>query len=118
MPSRNGAKTVVIPREGRQTVPAGGPRAAAEVSLGDSLQAHESQLIARTVQGASESFYDLVRPYERPVFLTALSLVKNPSDAEDVAQDAVLKASRTSLIFDRNPRSTCGSFRSRSMKQR
>jgi RNA polymerase sigma-70 factor (ECF subfamily) len=33
-----------------------------------------------------------VRPYERAVFLTALSLVKDPSDAEDVAQDAMLKA--------------------------
>lgn len=92
MPSQSGAETVVILAEGQQTVPDGVPRAAAGVSLGDSLQAHESQLIARTVQGASESFYDLVRPYERAVFLTALSLVKNPSDAEEVAQDAVLKA--------------------------
>ena len=71
-------------------MPAGGPRAAAEVSLGDSLQAHESRLIVQTVQGASESFYDLVRPYERAIFLTALSLVKHPSDAEDVAQNAML----------------------------
>ena len=92
MPNRDSAKTAVIPREERQTVPAGGLRTAAEVSVGDSLQAHESQLIARTVQGESESFYDLVRPYERAVLLTALSLVKNPSDAEDVAQDAMLKA--------------------------
>lgn len=92
MPSRNGAETMVTPPEERQSVQAGGLRTAAEVSVGDSLQAHESRLIARTVQGDSESFYDLVRPYERAVFLTALSLVKDPSDAEDVAQDVMLKA--------------------------
>lgn len=91
MPSRNGDETMVIPREEQQTVPAGGLRKA-EVSVEDSRQAHESRLIARTVQGDRESFYDLVRPYERAVFLTALSLVKDPSDAEDVAQDAMLKA--------------------------
>lgn len=34
----------------------------------------------------------LVRPYERALFLAALSLVKNDADAEDVAQEAVLKA--------------------------
>jgi RNA polymerase sigma-70 factor (ECF subfamily) len=38
--------------------------------------------------------YELVRPYERGVFLAALSLVKNDADAEEVAQEAVLKAFR------------------------
>jgi len=89
MPSRNGAEAMVTPEE-RQSVQAGGLRTAAEVPVGDSLQAHESQLIAQTIQGDSESFYDLVCPYERAVFLTALSLVKDPSDAEDVAQDGVM----------------------------
>jgi RNA polymerase sigma-70 factor (ECF subfamily) len=60
--------------------------------VGDPVQAHESELIARTIQGDSESFYDLVRPYERSVFLAAVSVVQNPADAEDVAQDAILKA--------------------------
>jgi RNA polymerase sigma-70 factor (ECF subfamily) len=92
MPSRNGDEAMVTPPEERQSVQAGGLRTAAEVPAADSLQARESQLIAQTVQGDRESFYDLVRPYERAVFLTALSLVKDPSDAEDVAQDAILKA--------------------------
>jgi RNA polymerase sigma-70 factor, ECF subfamily len=34
----------------------------------------------------------LVRPYERTVYATAISIVKNPADAEEVAQEAVLKA--------------------------
>jgi RNA polymerase sigma-70 factor (ECF subfamily) len=49
-------------------------------------------LIQRVQGGDAEAFYELVRPYERAVFLAALSLVKNEADAEEVAQEAVLKA--------------------------
>src|SRR5262249_53664413 len=52
----------------------------------------ESILIRRVQSGEMEPFYDLVRPYERAVFLSALSLLKNDADAEEVAQEAVLKA--------------------------
>ena len=34
----------------------------------------------------------MVRPYERMIYATAISVVKNPADAEEVAQEAVLKA--------------------------
>jgi len=34
----------------------------------------------------------LLRPYERMIYATAISLVKNPADAEEVAQEVVLKA--------------------------
>jgi RNA polymerase sigma-70 factor (ECF subfamily) len=52
----------------------------------------EQALIQRVQNGDAEAFYQLVRPYERAVFLAALSLVKNEADAEEVAQEAVLKA--------------------------
>jgi len=52
----------------------------------------ELNLINRIQNGEAELFYELVRPYERSVFLAALSLLKNQADAEDVAQEAVLKA--------------------------
>jgi RNA polymerase sigma-70 factor (ECF subfamily) len=52
----------------------------------------EAELIARIKGGDVEAFYELVRPYERAVFLAALSLVQNDADAEEVAQEAVLKA--------------------------
>jgi len=52
----------------------------------------ETELIRRVREGEVEAFYELVRPYERAVFLAALSLVKNDADAEEVAQEAVLKA--------------------------
>src|SRR5215469_2605529 len=52
----------------------------------------ELALVRRVQQGDANAFYDLVRPYERALFLAALGLVKNDADAEDVAQEAVLKA--------------------------
>jgi RNA polymerase sigma-70 factor (ECF subfamily) len=55
-------------------------------------RAGEAQLIKRVCEGEREVFYELVRPYERMVYATAISIVKNPADAEEVAQEAVLKA--------------------------
>ena len=52
----------------------------------------EIELIGRIQAGDVGAFYDLVRPYERVIYLAALSLVRNEADAEDVAQEAVLKA--------------------------
>src|SRR5438874_1271899 len=52
----------------------------------------EQDAIQRVQNGEIEVFYELVRPYERGVFLAALSLVKNEADAEEVAQEAILKA--------------------------
>jgi RNA polymerase sigma-70 factor (ECF subfamily) len=59
---------------------------------GKRLDKNETELIGRVRAGDVEAFYELVRPYERAVFLAALSLVKNDADAEEVAQEAVLKA--------------------------
>jgi RNA polymerase sigma-70 factor (ECF subfamily) len=52
----------------------------------------EQALIRRVQAGEAEAFYELVRPYERAVFLAAVAIVKNEADAEEVAQEAVLKA--------------------------
>ena len=57
----------------------------------DTLQS-ESRLIERVQQGDNEAFYELLRPYERGVYLAAFSIVRNESDAEEVAQEAILKA--------------------------
>ena len=61
--------------------------------------AAEQDLIQRVKNGEIEVFYELVRPYERGVFLAALSLVKNEADAEEVAQEAVLKAFKSLARF-------------------
>jgi RNA polymerase sigma-70 factor, ECF subfamily len=52
----------------------------------------EQALIRRVQAGEAEAFYELIRPYERAVFLGAFAIVKNEADAEEVAQEAVLKA--------------------------
>jgi RNA polymerase sigma-70 factor, ECF subfamily len=61
----------------------------------------ELALIERVCQGEKHLFYDLVRPYERAVFLAAQSILKNEGDAEDVAQEAVLKAFKNLAGFRR-----------------
>ena len=52
----------------------------------------EQDLIARVQRGHHELFYELVRPYERLVYAAALAILRNEADAEDVVQEAVLKA--------------------------
>lgn len=37
-------------------------------------------------------FHELIHPYERSVYLTAYSVLRNEADAEEVAQEATLKA--------------------------
>jgi RNA polymerase sigma-70 factor, ECF subfamily len=69
--------------------------AASEVKMSPSekgLDRDEVELIQRVKEGNVEAFYELVRPFERAVYLAALSLLKNDADAEEVAQEAVLKA--------------------------
>jgi len=56
------------------------------------LEVSEAELIRRVCQGDQEAFYGLVRPYERAVYVAAVSILNNPADAEEVAQEAVLKA--------------------------
>jgi RNA polymerase sigma-70 factor (ECF subfamily) len=53
---------------------------------------NEAELIQSVCGGAREAFYELIRPYERMIYATAMSVVKNSADAEEVAQEAVLKA--------------------------
>jgi RNA polymerase sigma-70 factor (ECF subfamily) len=54
----------------------------------------EAALIQRVRDGQSDLFYELIRPYERRVYSAALAILRNPADAEDVAQEAMLKALR------------------------
>ena len=56
------------------------------------LRDNEAELIKSVCSGDREAFYELVRPYERLVYVTAISILKNPDDAEEVAQEALLKA--------------------------
>lgn len=57
-------------------------------------QPDEPGLIQRVRNGEHELFYELIRPYERRVYAAALAILRNPVDAEDAAQEAMLKALR------------------------
>ena len=52
----------------------------------------EAQLIASILAGETQLYHELIRPYERSVYMMALSYMKNEADAEDVTQEAFLKA--------------------------
>jgi RNA polymerase sigma-70 factor (ECF subfamily) len=52
----------------------------------------EAELIQRVCRGEHEAFYELVRPYERAIYFAAMGVLNNPADAEEAAQEAVLKA--------------------------
>jgi len=59
----------------------------------------EAQIIASILAGSTHQFHDLIRPYERSAYVMALSMLKNEADAEDVAQEAFLKAFRNLRSF-------------------
>lgn len=54
----------------------------------------EAQVIAAILAGNTHLFHDLIRPYERTVFSMAMALLRNPQEAEDVAQETFLRALR------------------------
>lgn len=62
--------------------------------LDNSTQVDEATLIRRVQDGERDLFYELIKPYERRVYSAALAILRNPADAEDVSQEAMLKALR------------------------
>jgi len=63
------------------------------------METIEAGLIARIVTGEKELFHELIRPYERMVYLTLFSIVKNETEAEDGAQETVISAYRHLASF-------------------
>jgi RNA polymerase sigma-70 factor (ECF subfamily) len=54
--------------------------------------ADEKQIVQRIQRGETELFYRLILPYERRVYVIASAILRNEADAEDVVQEALLKA--------------------------
>jgi RNA polymerase sigma-70 factor, ECF subfamily len=59
----------------------------------------EQEIIALILSGETNLFHDLIRPYERSVYLMTLSFLHNEADAEDAAQEAFLKSFRNLASF-------------------
>jgi len=51
----------------------------------------EADCIRRILSGERHLFHDLIRPCERSIYFLLFSLLKNEADAEDVAQETVIK---------------------------
>src|SRR5438309_418604 len=60
----------------------------------EKIIAAEAELVSRILDGERDLYYELIAPYERMVYVSAFSLLRNESEAEDCAQEAFLKAFR------------------------
>lgn len=60
---------------------------------------HEAAVIARILAGERELFHELILPYERGLYVAAYAVMQNEADAEDVVQEAVIKAYRNLQSF-------------------
>jgi RNA polymerase sigma-70 factor, ECF subfamily len=56
-------------------------------------------MIVAILAGDIQLFHELIRPYERNVYVMALSYMKNEADAEDVTQEAIVRAFRKLSSF-------------------
>src|SRR5262245_26435416 len=56
------------------------------------LENEEAELLRLVRAGDREAFYRLVQPCERAVFSATMAILNNAADAEEAAQEAVMKA--------------------------
>jgi RNA polymerase sigma-70 factor, ECF subfamily len=56
-------------------------------------------MIAAIITGDTQLYHELIHPYERSVYVMALSYMKNEADAEDVTQETFLRAFRNLASF-------------------
>jgi RNA polymerase sigma-70 factor (ECF subfamily) len=54
----------------------------------------EKELIARILGGEMDLFHQLVHPYEKLVYVTIFTMVRNEAEAEDGAQEVMINAFR------------------------
>ena len=59
----------------------------------------EGECIRRILGGEKQLFHELIRPCERGIYFLLFSLLRNETDAEDAAQETVLKIYRNLHLF-------------------
>jgi RNA polymerase sigma-70 factor (ECF subfamily) len=64
------------------------------------MSGDDAAVLARAKRGDRSAFGTLVRKYQRRVFATALHITGNHGDADDVAQEAFVRAYRGLKSFD------------------
>ena len=60
----------------------------------------DAELVARALAGSQDAYRELVLRFERPVYALILRMVNDPPTAEDLAQDAFVKAFRNLATYD------------------
>ena len=58
------------------------------------MAARDPDLVRAALGGSEQAFRELVHRYERPVFSVILRVIRDPSRAEELAQDTFVKAFR------------------------
>lgn len=71
----------------------------------------DAELVAQVLQGRQEAYGVLVRRYERPVFSVVVRLVRDRELAEDISQEAFLRAYRFLDKYDAHYRFSSWIFR-------
>ena len=56
------------------------------------IEANDAELVVAALAGNTQAFDMLVNRYRRAMLTVAQQIVRNPTDAEDVVQDALLRA--------------------------
>ena len=59
----------------------------------------EADCIRRILAGETHLFHDLIRPCERSIFFMLNSMLRNETEADDVAQETVIKVYRNLHMF-------------------
>lgn len=60
----------------------------------------DGSLVELTLRGKNRAFEELVRRYQRPVYTLAYRMLNSREDAEDIAQEAWLRAYSSLKVFD------------------
>jgi RNA polymerase sigma-70 factor (ECF subfamily) len=73
--------------------------AVAELDVALSLGPSDAALVAGALAGEADRFAELVNRYERPIYHLCYRTLRDPEEAEDVAQETFLRAYRSLRSF-------------------
>lgn len=60
----------------------------------------DAELVASALKGSQDAYRELVTRFERPVYSLIVRMVQDPGTAEDLAQEAFVKAYRSLRSYD------------------
>jgi RNA polymerase sigma factor, sigma-70 family len=88
----------MLPQQGKDSTTGNQPSIRKMVETGSKAMnssaksGEESEMISAILAGDIQLYHQLIRPYERSVYVMSLSCMKNETDAEDVAQKTFIRA--------------------------